>query len=187
LRRAGCIAVGGRGCGVNLVCLFREACDCIELCFDCGSESVREGLLDVDPNLFAGDRSPFPSEDDDHRDREVVGLVERETFDIRLVFAFDGMLARFALSGNPSHFAFVGGTESGSFLEETPGNPTLSGFTPFSAAALFCAFAYSSHAEVDGSFSVRKPSTPDFFFFGFSAFACVFLGLELRSAGFSLL
>jgi hypothetical protein len=71
-----------------------------------------------------------------------------------------------ASSGSPSHLLFTLGTWSGSFCTETLDMLAAVGLVVFAAAAAFlCCSANCSKALVDGSFSVRKPSMP-FFFFG---------------------
>jgi hypothetical protein len=71
-----------------------------------------------------------------------------------------------ASSGRPSHLLFTLGTWSGSFCTETLDMLAAVGLAVFAAAAAFlCCSANCSNALVDGSFSVRKPSMP-FFFFG---------------------
>jgi hypothetical protein len=71
-----------------------------------------------------------------------------------------------ASSGSPSHLLFTLGTWSGSFCTETLDMLDAVGLAVFAAAAAFlCCSANCSNALVDGSFSVRKPSMP-FFFFG---------------------
>ena len=73
-----------------------------------------------------------------------------------------------ASSGSPSHLLFTLGTCSGSFCFETLVRPTAVALPVFTAAAFFCSAANCSNALVEGSFSVKKPSTPPFFL----SFAC---------------
>jgi len=69
-----------------------------------------------------------------------------------------------ASSGSPSHLLFTLGTWSGSFWTETLDMLAAVGLAVFAAAAAFlCCSANCSNALVDGSFRVRKPSTPFFF------------------------
>jgi len=77
-----------------------------------------------------------------------------------------------ASSGSPSHLLFTLGTWSGSFCTETLDMLAAVGLAVFAAAAAFlCCSANCSNALVDGSFSVRKPSTP-FFFLGLVCCCC---------------
>lgn len=90
-----------------------------------------------------------------------------------LCFPFDFFVVD---SGIPSHLLFTAGTCAGNFCEDTPESPTVFALPPFSAAFFFSCSANCSHAEVEGSFSVKKPSTELFFFFGAS--------VGLRTAAF---
>lgn len=71
----------------------------------------------------------------------------------------------FTDSGTPSHFEFTLGTFAGSFCGEIPWRPTGLTVPPFAAACFRWDSANCSKASCEGSFNVRKPRTPFFFFF----------------------
>ena len=151
---------GSGVCSGEVLSAADDVLECTDPRFDI--EKDNDGLLDIDPYLFLGSKSPLLSEENDTAVR-LVCFVDVEKEDIRLLLVFDCMLVLCAFSGNPSHFELVGRTKSGSFWEETPGIPTAICRPPFCAAAFFCASAKFSHAAVEGSLSVRKPSNPVFF------------------------
>ena len=115
------------------------------------------GRLEIDPHGRL---------DSDER-VDIVCVVDEEKVEPRWLWLvpLDSELYRDALSGKPSHLLFTLGTCCGSFCDETPGKPTAVALPPFCLAFSFSAAANCSNANVEGSFRVRKPSNPVFFFF----------------------
>ena len=114
-------------------------------------------MLDNDPYLLEDEVSLLLSEYE-------VAIVRPVCFEVfekvenLLLFVFECILVLFAApSGRPSHFEFVAGTKAGNFCAVR--------LLLLLEAAFFCAFAYSSHALVEGSLSVKKLSTLELFFF----------------------
>lgn len=130
---------------------IRPACDC--------------GLLESDPYLCAGDRSPLLFEMDEEELPVARPVDEKEGKRVLLLsFALESTLL-LVESGKPSHLLLVLGTWSGNFCDETPDITEV--LLPFCAAIFFCASTYSSHADCEGSLRARNPRTDPFFFLPF--------------------
>lgn len=131
-------------------------------------ESIEVGLADMDPIGRRVEVELLEEEVSLRRDC-LVFVVNNDPVSCDLFLSFSNFFR--ASSGSPSHLLFTLGTCSGSFCFETLVRPTAVALPVFTAAAFFCSAANCSNAFVEGSFSVKNPSTPPFFF-SFSCCCC---------------
>lgn len=180
-----CLCLGGEGgwrnvcgkfSGVSSTAIGRQAGCTLSLGIGARALCVEDTeLLELRLNLVARDgdcggrldKVPMGRRPSSERFDQFVcveGLLADVAFESALLLIdLVSVLCLFAFSGRPSHLLLTFGTCSGSFRVDTVA--AAFALLPFCCAFFRSASANCSRASAEGSFMVRKPSIPLFFFF----------------------